>query len=339
MPNTLLSRNPFADPKLATFAGLIARVGADPTLELRVRQNWVWALKTVSRAIGKDPMAIPAHPEFLRKAMAKAAPDAIGIGRPSWNNARSLTGKVLEWAGLALIPGHYQAPLTPQWDILWATLPPGKNALRMQLSRFFHFCSARAISPDQVCDDVIITFHEALITESIVELPYELYRGTAKSWNNAVERVRGWPQQRLTVPSRQQIFCLPWSAFPPSLEADVQAYLRRAEGLNLDDYHFTRAQRPSTLETRGWQLQLLATAIVKGGIAADILVDLRTILVPEIAARGLQYLVDRNGGKSCVQTSNVALFLPTLARGSTSTRVSSLGYGRSPESYGSPSVE
>jgi len=339
MPNTLLSRNPFADPKLATFAGLIARVGADPTLELRVRQNWVWALKTVSRAIGKDPMAIPAHPEFLRKAMAKAAPDAIGIGRPSWNNARSLTGKVLEWAGLALIPGHYQAPLTPQWDILWATLPPGKNALRMQLSRFFHFCSARAISPDQVCDDVIITFHEALITESIVELPYELYRGTAKSWNNAVERVRGWPQQRLTVPSRQQIFCLPWSAFPPSLEADVQAYLRRAEGLNLDDYHFTRAQRPSTLETRGWQLQLLATAIVKGGIAADILVDLRTILVPEIAARGLQYLVERNGGKSCVQTSNVALFLPTLARGSTSTRVSSLGYGRSPESYGSPSVE
>jgi len=134
-----------------------------------------------------------------------------------------------------------------------------------------------------------------------------------KSWNNAAERIPGWPQQRLTVPSHQQIFSFPWCTFPPSLEHDVEAYCRRASGLDLGDDHCTRAQRPATIATRRWQLRLLATAIVKSGIAPDSLTGLQVILVPELAARGLQYLVDRNGGASSVQISNIALFLGTLA--------------------------
>jgi integrase len=156
-------------------------------------------------------------------------------------------------------------------------------------------------------------FNQALIAESVVDLPYEIYRGAAKSWNNAVERVAGWPQQRLTVPSRQQLFTLPWSAFLPTLQADVEAYSRRAAGLDLNDDHFLRAQRPATIETRRWQLRLLATAIVNSGIPPDSLIDLRAMLAPERAAAGLQYLLERNGDKSSVQISNLADFLPTLA--------------------------
>ena len=160
---------------------------------------------------------------------------------------------------------------------------------------------------------MLARFHRALVTESIVRDPYEIYRGAAKSWNNAAERIADWPQRRLTVPSRQTTFSLPWSAFPPNLEADVEAYLRRASGLDLSDDHFTRAQRPATIITRRVQLRLLATAIAKSGIAADALVDLRTMLMPDVAARGLQHLLDRNGGTSSVQISNLADFLPTLA--------------------------
>jgi integrase len=60
-------------------------------------------------------------------------------------------------------------------------------------------------------------------------------------------------------------------------------------------------------------LRLLATAISKSGVGTDTLVDLRAMLVPEVVARGLQYLFDRNNGKSSVQISNLANFLPTLA--------------------------
>jgi integrase len=312
MATSPLSRNPFADPTLATFGGLIARIAADEELPLRTRQNWTWALRAVARAVGKDPAAIPAHPEFLRKSLDRAAPASLGMKRAGWNNARSLTGKVLEWAGLASMPSHYQVPLSSTWQELRAKLPSG-TALRDQPSRLFHFASSQGIEPTDIDDEVLERFHQALVTESIVRNPYEIYRGAAKSWNNAAERIAGWPQQRLTVPSRRTTFTLPWSAFPQTLEADVEAYLRRAEGLDLSDDHFTRAQRPATIITRRWQLRLLATAIVTSGIAADALVDLRTMLTPEAAAAGLQYLVDRNQGAPNVQLSNVADFLPTLA--------------------------
>jgi Phage integrase family len=312
MANTSLSRNPFADPTLPTFADLIGRIQEEEGRPLRTRQNWTWALRAVARAVGKDPVAVPAHPQFLRTLLDNAAPASLGMSRAGWNNARSLMGQALKWAGLASLPGHYQAAFTPAWQELWSRLP-ANTALSFQLSRLFHYASAQGIEPVDMNDEVLGRFHRDLVAESIVRDPDEIHRGAAKSWNNAVERIPGWPPQRLTVPSRQQVFSFPWSTFPPTLVADVEAYLRRAAGLDLSDDHFTRAQRPATIETRRWQLRLLATAIAKNGVAPNALTDLRTMLVPEVAGGGLQLLLERNSGVSSVQISNLALFLGTLA--------------------------
>jgi integrase len=314
MTNTSQSRNPFANPTVPTFADLIDRLKVDRELPKTKRQNMVWALKVIARAIGKTPAEVVAHPEVLRALLKKAAPASIGLSRAGWNNARSLLGKVLEWAGLAAMPSHYQAPFAPAWADLWELLPPGKNALRMQLSRFLHYCSAQGIRPSEVNDAVLSSFHEGLMAESIVEQPYEIYRGTARSWNNSAERIAGWPQQRVTVPSKQYLFNYGWSAFPASLGAAVETYCRRAEGLDLSDDHFVRRQRPATIETRRWQLRLLATAIAKAGIPVETLTSLSTMLQPPTAAAGLQYLLDRNDGSSSPQISHLATFLPTLAR-------------------------
>jgi hypothetical protein len=132
-------------------------------------------------------------------------------------------------------------------------------------------------------------------------------RGEAQKARTGVHR-----EGCLTVPSRRKRFSLPWSIFPPSLEADVETYLRRAE-LDPKDKHFIRVQRPATIETRRWQLRFFATAIAKSGVPADTLVDLRAILEPQIAAHGLQFLLDRNDGALSVEVSNIAVFLGTLA--------------------------
>ena len=100
MTSVPLSRNPFADPALPTFADLLERLKWDQELPKVKRQNWMWALKTVARAAAKDPAEVLAHPQFVRKVMQRAAPGSIGLTCASWNNARSLLGKVLEWAGL-----------------------------------------------------------------------------------------------------------------------------------------------------------------------------------------------------------------------------------------------
>jgi hypothetical protein len=125
------------------------------------------------------PPTVPAHPAFLRKVLGRAAPKAIGIGQASWNNARSLCGKALEWAGLASVPGHYLAPFAPAWAELWACLPP-EGALRHQIGRLFHYASAQRIAPNEINDAVLATFHQALETESIVPDPYEIWRGSTR---------------------------------------------------------------------------------------------------------------------------------------------------------------
>src|SRR4029077_1135614 len=99
MTSSPVSRSPFAAPDQLSFADLIARI-CSADLPKITRQNWCWALRTVARVIGREPTAVSAHPEFLRRSMAKAAPAATGLGGPAWNNARSLAGKAMAWAGL-----------------------------------------------------------------------------------------------------------------------------------------------------------------------------------------------------------------------------------------------
>ena len=115
-------------------------------------------------------------------------------------------------------------------------------------------------------DTVLTAFHNDLIAESIVEDPFEVYRGAAKTWNNAVARIDGWPQTRLTVPSKRgPRFSLGWTDFPPSLQADVDLYCRRAAGRDLSDEAFRKAQRPQTIDTRRKQLLYFASALVHAG--------------------------------------------------------------------------
>lgn len=313
--NTLpLSRNAFANPALPSFADLLERLKQDQVLPKVTRQNWAWAVRTVARAAAKDPAEIVAHPAFVRNVMERAAFESIGLTRASRNNARSMIGKILEWAGLAKMPLHYLVPFEPAWAELRKQLSARTNTLKFQLDRLFHYCSALGISPHEVDDEVLRAFYDALVGESIVGLPYDVYRRAAKYWNDAVDRIPGWPQQRLTVPSRKERFTHNWDAFPGSLKQDVDAYFDRALGLHLEDEHFLRAQRPSTVETRHRQLLVFATAIVKSGIVSETLTGLPVLLQPATGAAGLQYLVDRNGGKSCPQISNIATYLPTLAR-------------------------
>jgi len=68
-----------------------------------------------------------------------------------------------------------------------------------------HYCSAKGIAPAAVDDGVLEGMYRALLDESLVQNPYAAYRGAAKSWNNAVDRIPGWPARRLKVPSRKRM--------------------------------------------------------------------------------------------------------------------------------------
>jgi len=312
MTSSSVSRSPFTAPGQLSLDDLIARINAADLPKITT-QNWCWALRTIARVTGKKCAVIPAHPEYLRRLMAKAAPAAMGLSGPAWNNARSLAGKAMAWAGLTSIPGHYQAPYSRQWASLW-TLLPAKTSLTYQLSRFFHYCSANSIGPRDVGDAVFEQFHEALTGESLIDNPYEAYRGAAKSWNNAVERIAGWPQTRVSVPSKRCApFSLPWSAFPGSLESEVEAHLASLAKVDLDGDR-SRPMRPATIAKRRKQLLWLSSALVHSGVAASSLDSLEVALAPEMVKRGYEFLLQRREGESFPGLANLAQFLPALAR-------------------------
>jgi integrase len=313
MASKQVSRSAFAAPGQPSLADLIGRVEAASDLPKTTRQNWCWALRTVARVASKEPAAIPAHPDFLRRLMSKAAPGSMGLGAGAWNNAKSLTGKAMAWAGLISIPGRYQAPYTPAWSKLWLLLPP-KSALAFQLTRLFHYCSANGIQPEHVNDEVLQQFYAALTAESLVENPYEAYRGAAKSWNNAMAQIPGWPGRPLSVPSkRAKPFSLAWTDFPATLGEQVEAHLASLAGVDLDG-DFTRPMRPATIETRRTQLLWFASAIVHTGVPASSLDRLEVLLAPALAKRGLEHLLDRRGGQTYPALAGLAQFLPALAR-------------------------
>ena len=184
MATSPVSRNSFTASAQRSLADLIGRIEQTTEIPKTTRQNWCWALRTIARVAGKDPEAIPAHPDFLRRLIAKSAPVAAELSPGAWNNAKSLMTKAMAWSGSISVPGRYLASFTPEWQNLWSLLP-AKQALAVQLGRFFHYCSANDIRPRDIDDAVLCGFHEALVQESLIGKPYEVYRGAAKSWNNA----------------------------------------------------------------------------------------------------------------------------------------------------------
>lgn len=307
------SRNSFAAPGSPSIADLIGQIGADGILSKRDRQNMCWALRTLCRVAGKEPEAVPAHPAYLRRLLKRAAPTAAGLTPAAWNNARSLASKAMARAGITTVPGRYLAAYTDEWAALWASLP-AKSALAVRLTRLFHFCSAQRIAPAEMSDAVLRSFYSALVEESLVEDPWAAYRGAAKSWNNAHDRIPGWPPTRLMVPTkRPEAFSLPWAALPGSLRAEIEGYFQRAVRVDLDG-DFARPQRPQTVATRRKQLLWLISAVVKSGVPVESLTSLAVLLVSGTVKRGFSYLLERRGGQSYPALSGLAQFLPALAR-------------------------
>jgi hypothetical protein len=257
------SRATFFPPDQTTLADLIARIRADSTLPPAVRQNWSWAIRLVGRLAGRDVAAISAHPDHLRRVLAQLSPGGAGVSAAVWANARSLIAKSLNWAGMADMPGRYQGAFAPRWAQLWSKLP-ANTALAYQLSRLMHFCSANDIAPEAVTDEVLAAMLDAMVEESLIRHPYAAYRSAARSWNNAVERIPGWPQQRLTVPSRRRLVWLSWDRLMPQLRQEIDTFFQRAARVTLDAYA-SRPMRPATIRTRREQLRRLASAIVANG--------------------------------------------------------------------------
>ena len=71
---------------------------------------------------------------------------------------------------------------------------------------------------------------EDLRKDALDTAPNGAHRDIAVLWNQAVVSIPSWPRQLLSVPDFRKRYILPWSEFPESLKAELDAYLDRLAG-------------------------------------------------------------------------------------------------------------
>jgi hypothetical protein len=161
MTTTDASRAAGSLPANASLADLIAFISRDSGLAPRRRDDMASAIRTLAKAMGLAPeQAPPADFRFINVKLKNFVPDQAGLSHSRWSNTRSLVRAAFKHAGIASMPGRYQAPLAPAWDELLRLLATPQK--RFRLSRFARYCSAQGIMPAAVDDQVFAAFLTAL---------------------------------------------------------------------------------------------------------------------------------------------------------------------------------
>jgi len=281
------TNQPAAGPQ--NLADLHALIAARQDLKPALRQNLLSALRTFERVVRRTLATIPATCSDVRVAIDRARPGAADVSPSRWNNVRSLLQVGLRIAGI-LPPSLLQAyPIDPAWQDWLARLPERDRWSLTQLARY---CSRQGITIDRVDDAVIKAFHRALMEWGLSRNPDTVRLNTIKVWNKTRALDPSWPGTDLTTDaSRRRNPSLPWSAFPPTLELEVENYLAWCQtntllGTNAPDSPVCS----STVRHRRHLLRQFASTAVKAGAPAASLVHLSDLLELELVRKTLSLL-------------------------------------------------
>ncbi len=244
---------------------------------------------------------------MLREANRARA--GIGLGR--WNNVRSQLYAVLQLHGLVDAAGNPKTPRAPAWETLRQRLP--NDVFRRGLVYLMRYCSAHGIAPEAVDQAVFDRLLDHMRGNVRVDRWREQHRDCCQLWNKAGDTIPGWPPFRASVPVYKRSYLLPWSTFPASLRAEVDAYLEWRTKPNLLTKDSARKIRPSTRDQIERWVHRFASLLVHAGVNPATLTSLASLVSVEMYERGLTALLDRNGGETCAQTNNIAQALKVIA--------------------------
>jgi hypothetical protein len=180
------------------------------------------------------------------------------------------------------------APLLRKWEALFAPLSRNRAAGLRAMARHL---SVRNVRPDEVTVAHLEAYHKAIISDRLRAKPEETWDAIVWTWNACQREVSGWPDIEIPREIRREVYVRPWSDFPPSLKADVDAFLLRLSGADLSEDGPARPARPATLKTREKQLRLAASALLHKGVDAESMSSLADLVAFERFKLILRFLL------------------------------------------------
>jgi integrase len=276
----------------------------------RQKADYRSAVNTVARVVGADPALISADPAALRRRLEAVAPAAHGLSPGRWSNVRSLLGKSLTLAR-PMMPSRVVAPLLPAWEHLMDGLSRGRRDHVLAMVRFL---GVRGVGPGSVTLADLEAYREAILNDRLRGRPEKTWDMIVWTWNACRREISGWPDIHIPRKSKKKTYVHPWSLFPPSLKEEVGRWRLRQSCRDLSEDGPDRPLRETSLETREYQLRVGASVLVQLGDAPESITSLSVQLSVENFKRILRALLDRHGGRTSVQVSQIASFLVSVAR-------------------------
>ena len=296
---------------VGTLAELLEAVAAKPRLTPRYRQDIASAMRTAARMLGRTPASTPTDARLLLRRLRGVAPEAAGISRKRWKNVRSLLRAGFRLTE-AIRPGRQLQPLSPNWQALYDRVP--SDGRRMRLLRPLRYFSERGVEPEMVTKEHAEALLKALREGSLLKDPETEWRDMVWAWNRCREEVPGWPCLALSFVSRQIAYSLPWTAFPPSLKAEIDDYLVRISGIELADDVPGRPVREATRQLRERQFRVFASGLALRGRDPATIRGLAHLVALDAYKEGLRFFLERRGGKSSRAIEDLAVALRTVAK-------------------------
>ena len=297
-------------PSRATLETLLGLVDATDWPD-RVKMDVKSAVRTVGRLLGAELADIEADVPSLRRRLEDLSSESVGLTKGRWNNIRSLFGKALALA-VDVIPSRSKEPVLSEWAEVLVLIPENRRWHLTPLARFF---GGKGILPTSVTLADLETYHSALVSDRLRSDPEGTWNTITWSWNACVREFEAWPQIEIERVSRKETYILDWSAFDPAYQIECDAYLDRLENVDLSaDEGPLRPARPATIETRRYQLRVMAAALAHAGTDPKSIKSIADLVTPEAHERILRFFLDRHEGKTSPQVAQLAGLLRDLAK-------------------------
>jgi integrase len=298
-----------------TLSWVISQIDGAEHVPSRRRRDWLSALRSFCRIVGKRPDQVPAATQAIRTHLAHVTPASAGVSPKRLQNIKADLLAALRHSGItkfSLTPDF--VPMSLAWERLWSQIQ--NQQVRFKLSRLFRFASARQIQPDQLTDALLRDLLLILATDSLTRDPAGHVRGTIWAWNRCARECAGWPQitlQKLVTERRG--WASPLEEFPVGFRSDLDAWITRLKGDDLlaEDGPL-RPLAPATLNHRKDQARTIASAAVRAGVPIERFQSLGPLADPEVLAKATQWLIDRAGGQRTESMAGIVAAMQGMAR-------------------------
>lgn len=305
----------FVSPSTPSFAELIDQLQTNATLTSARRKDLVYGLRRVAEALHQTTAQVPADPRWLQPRLARIAPAAIGVSPKTWQNIVSNARSAMVACGIVTKRHRQVSDLSADWRPLWECVRDSKDkSLLSPLPRFAFFLDRSGIAPADVNNDHVLLYLQALTLNEISKSPLNACKEAVMGWNLAIERLAGWPRQRLSLPVQSRRVMLQEADYAPGLIADLDQYLSMR--MHPDLLESTQNISPiaaSSAATYRYFLLRFTSHVIATGIPVNEIGCLVDLLQPARAEAGLRQMLMQNDGKTSVSISDTAGLLLTVA--------------------------